>query len=374
MTINDIADKPPGTGANPATGEAPAPSSPRRGGGDIGSHAAGAQGDPLRVPGRHRVTAAAIAANRANARKSTGPRTAAGKQQVSRNRTRLQQSAARLQGLTEARLLGQQPGAAEDLYRELTRPYEPVPAMLAMHFHDLARLRLELEAWERIRDSQLEERWRQGGIERRRRCHDLLVDLPGTAEEIFDQGVNRFPDSPAKARKQVECYNLLKDHIEGGDYDIAHLLRTLYGKDLKANTDRGETIVMRCERLMKPETGPPLTEPLIQELIRLLNDEEEAAVALFSLYVDKTAMPESECRSRLGTTREDRSMSLQGERLRSAIDRKHWVINSLLQTLRLTGTRENTGRKRPRRQKSRPLPPKNLHVSKPTSASKSTKR
>jgi hypothetical protein len=58
------------------------------------------------------------------------------------------------------------------------------------------------------------------------------------------------------------------------------------------------------------------------------------------------------------TRRKDRAMSLQGERLRNAIDRKHWVINSLLQTLHLTRIRGNTGRKRSRRRKTRPLPPK----------------
>ena len=206
-----------------------------------------------------------------------------------------------------------------------------------------------------------------------RRCHDLLEDLPGTAEQLFEKGLSRFDDSPAKARKQVECYNLLKDHIERGDYDIAHLLRTLYGKDLKANSDRGETIVMRCERLMKPETGPPLDEQQIKDLIRLLKEEEESAVALFSLYVDKATMPESECRSRLGSTPEDRAMSLQGERLRHAVDRKQWVITGLLQALHLTRTRENTGRKGSRRRKNRPSPPSNFGGSKPTGPSESTK-
>lgn len=373
MTASDTANEQQSTRGDQTTGKSAAQPAPTPRADDMAPGGVAAPADPPRVPGPHRVTAAKIAANRANALKSTGPRTEAGRRRVGRKRVRLQQSAARLMGLTEARLLGQQPGTAEDLYRELTRPYQPLPPMLAMHFHDLARLHLELEAWERIRDSQLEERWRQGDIERRRRCHELLADLPGTAEEIFDTGVNRFPDSSAKARKQVECYNLLKDHIERGDYEIEHLLRTLYGKDLKANAHRGETIVMRCERLMKPETGPPLTGQQIQELIRLLKDEEEAAVALFSLYVDRATMPESECRSRLGTTREDRSMSLQGERLRQAIDRKHWVINSLLQTLHLAGTGENTGRKRPRRRKTRPSPPSNLQANKPTSSSESTK-
>ncbi len=58
--------------------------------------------------------------------------------------------------------------SGEELYRELISPYQrpgqPAPPMLATHFHDLARLRLELEAWEHIRDAQIEERWRQSAI------------------------------------------------------------------------------------------------------------------------------------------------------------------------------------------------------------------
>lgn len=116
-------------------------------------------------------TAARTSANRTNAKKFTGPRTVAGKRRAARNLP--DPRASRLMGLVEARVLNQKPGAAEKLYREITRVYEPVPPLLAMHFHDLARLHLELEAWERIRDAQIEERWRQSDIQLRRNLHNL---------------------------------------------------------------------------------------------------------------------------------------------------------------------------------------------------------
>jgi len=43
---------------------------------------------------------------------------------------------------------------------------------------------------------------------------------------------------------------------------------------------------------------------------------------------------ESRCRARLDTGREDRSMTLQDERLRSAIDRKQRVILAVIRALR----------------------------------------
>jgi len=50
-----------------------------------------------------------------------------------------------------------------------------------------------------------------------------------------------------------------------------------------------------------------------------------------TLYLDRSALPEAACVARLKVTREDRAMSLDGERLRQAIDRKPRVIVGLLQ-------------------------------------------
>lgn len=96
-----------------------------------------------------------MAANRANARKSTGPRTERGKGIVSLNALK---PSPRLLGLVEWKTLGQQPGSAERLYEELMAAYRPVTPMLALHFQDFARLHMELETSERIRDARIEHR------------------------------------------------------------------------------------------------------------------------------------------------------------------------------------------------------------------------
>ena len=96
---------------------------------------------PLRR--RPRSTPAALAARRANSKKSTGAHTPAGKQRTLNN---LKRHFGRLVGVPEALALDQEPGAAIHLYHELIAPYEPAPALLAMHFRDLARLQLELQA------------------------------------------------------------------------------------------------------------------------------------------------------------------------------------------------------------------------------------
>jgi len=96
--------------------------------------------------------------------------------------------------------------------------------MLAMHFQDLARLRLELEAWERIRDAQIEERWRQGQIELRKRIHKLQLDLPTKVAEVFEKGLAPLPESPARTKQQAQYLHILLDHLERRDFDIEPIM------------------------------------------------------------------------------------------------------------------------------------------------------
>ena len=135
-----------------------------------------------------------IAANQANGRKSRGPVTPEGKKRVGQNARKFP---VRLLGLAEAKVLNQEPGAAERLYRELIAPYEPAPPLLAMHFQDMARQRLELEAWERIRDAWLEDRWQQNDIERRSRFYQMEQELPLTMKELSEGGLQQQDPSPA---------------------------------------------------------------------------------------------------------------------------------------------------------------------------------
>ena len=63
------------------------------------------------------------------------------------------------------------------------------------------------------------------------------------------------------------------------------------------------------------ETARALTFPQdkLQKAIREIN-------CSCTLYLDQATMPEAACVARLKLTREDRAMSLHGERLRQAID------------------------------------------------------
>ena len=181
MSINDV----PTTGNLPPT----TPSQDARGGG--GNGAPTTTQHPA-IPTRRR------AASQANGRKSRGPVTLEGKQRSSQN---ARKPLDRLLGLTEARTLHHEPGAALKLYRELIAPYEPAPALLARHFQDLARLYLELEACESIRDALLDHRAQQNTIEVPSRYHEMDAELDVAPKEVFERGLQDLPDSPAKLKK-----------------------------------------------------------------------------------------------------------------------------------------------------------------------------
>ena len=294
-----------------------------------------------------KISARKLAANRANAQKSTGPRTERGKKRARLNGFARQKSV-RLLGLAEARTLRQEPGAAERLYEELIAPYQPAPAVLAMHFQDLARLHLELEAWERIRDAQLEHRWQQNDVERRKRYQEMQSDLPGTAQDLAERGLCRMEATPARFKRQADCLAMLKWHLEKRDFDIEHILHVLWGKNLESDHDRAQTICFRCRKLMPSQdkdTGgkdpgarasrPPVTKKQLKPLIDLIDEEYRDTMSLYLLKLDEKTMTRFACLAGLGPTRDDHWMHLQGERLRRAIDRKQWVINGLLQTLHL---------------------------------------
>jgi len=282
-------------------------------------------------------TTTRVAANRLNALKSTGPRTAAGKRRSRMNA--LRNYSGRLTGAAQTVSLRLEPGGAERLYEQLVRPYQrpdrPVPAMLAMHFHDLARLRLELETWERIRDAEMEEQWRQGKIERRRRLHELTKDLAITDEQAVAKGVQGLPESAARAKKMAQYLAMIQACLAEQNFDVGPILTALYGKEHNPDSDEGMIICMQCDRLSKSKQGNGLTEDEFKQLLRLVAAEARDALAAYTLYLDEATMPEAACVARLKLTREDRAMSLHGERLRQAIDRKQRVIISLLRALGL---------------------------------------
>lgn len=270
------------------------------------------------------------AASQANGRKSQGPVTVAGKARSSQN---ARKPGERLLGLTEARTLHHQPGAALRLYRKLIAPYQPAPALLAQHFQDLARLYLELEAWECIRDAVVDHRAQQNTIEVRSSYREMDSELDVAPKEVFERGLYDLPDSPAKLKAQMECLTMLKNHLAQGQFEnIGPALRKLYGRELNPKSEEAKLVCIDCQRLMDSQDSEPLNDQEFHDLLFVLEQEEQRAMDGYELELDKRTVTGAACVSRLAPRHQDQWMYLQGQRLRQAIDRKQWVITGLRQT------------------------------------------
>jgi hypothetical protein len=271
------------------------------------------------------------AANRANAQKSTGPRTERGLEQVVKN---LSEPGPRLLGLAEARILKLEPGAAEQLYRKLIAPYDPAPPLLVLHFQDLARLQLELQALERIRDAQLEDRAQQTAIKVRRLYREMDRELGVPPKDVFEKGLYSIADSPAKFRMQCDALAVLKTQLQRRDFEaMGPALRQLYSNALNPGYERAQLICIDCQQLMNPD-GEPFSDEDLKLLLRLVDREIEDAMDGYALELDERTKTLEARLAELAPTRQDVWFSLEIDRLRRAVDRKQWVITGLLQTLK----------------------------------------
>jgi hypothetical protein len=294
-----------------------------------------------------------VAANRANAQLSTGPRTEQGLNRVARNLP-ASLSAARLLGLAEARTLKQEPGVAESLYRELIAPYEPVSGLLAMHFQDMARLQLELQGLERIRDAQLEDRAQQNSLKRRRLYLEMDRELNVAPKEVFEKGLCNLEDSPAKLKMQVDALTVLKAQLQRRDFQaIGPALRQLYSNALAPRHERGQLICIDCQRLMEP-TSEPFSDEDLKLLLLLVDREIEDATEAWKLELDEKTKTFEARLAALAPTREDHWLNVQIERLRRAVDRKQWVITGLLQASKPPEKREGEEGNTPAQAEKRP--------------------
>jgi hypothetical protein len=273
-----------------------------------------------------------LAANRGNALKSTGPRTGEGKQRVTQN---LFGGSTRLLGMAETRALNLEPDAAGKLFRDLIAPFEPAPVLLVLHFQDYARLQLELQAWERIRDAMVEDRAQQNRLEIRRRFQEMDQELKATAGKVIGEGLCRQPDSPGKFRKQIQCLDVLKSQLARRDFEaLSRPLAELYGKGYNPDYERGQLICADCGRLMN-EKDAPLTDGEMETLLTLVGAELGDAENGYELQLDERTLTASGAMARLAPGLTEGPFLRYGEQLRRAIDRNKRLTPTLLKMLGL---------------------------------------
>lgn len=257
----------------------------------------------------------------------------------------------RLPGGPEAINLKPEPGAAIHLYKELIAPYEPAPpALLSMHFRDLARLQLELEAWEGIRDAEMEHLAQQNELEMRRRHREVDRELEPVATDVFETSLCRVPDSLARVKDQRECLLALKLYLRQREFAaLEPILRRLYGKGLHPDHERGQIICIQCRTCMKAEDPYCLSDEQLNQLIGLVEAEERDTLEAQEIALSEKQVSITAAKARLALTRDDHWMNRQRDRLRQAIDRKMRFTPALLQVLGLAQSARLKRRRSPRK-------------------------
>ena len=186
-----------------------------------------------------------------NARRSTGPRTPAGKQRASLNALKHGLYARSL--AASLRVLGEDRRDLLRLLAELLDAHQPADAAERLLVEDLTALRAQRLRMERalagVQGSNLERLEAQ----RRRRSQELQNESADVGREaVRERGLLRAPDSPAKFSELLAVLDAMRAQVESGDFrtDWGPFLETLYGKD---PTLRGVRISSLYEALADPE-------------------------------------------------------------------------------------------------------------------------
>ncbi|MGH9433647.1 MAG: hypothetical protein ACRD3T_19125 [Terriglobia bacterium] len=267
-----------------------------------------------------------IAANRRNARKSSGPRTAAGKVRASRNRLKHGRYAGKdspsLRTIYASIVeLGEDPEEFTRLHQDLLDSYRPATRAAALLVDDLAARRWERQRLERGQAALLARRVQQLEIARQRRSLEISQKI--TAElhpAALSVGVIWEEDSAAKFQRLLEWLDRLKDCAEAGVWKGAEtFIGWVYGA---APTLRGALIKGLFAGLAAtPETAAnPADQSLLRrELLAEISNVTQQYQLYLRQHVDVTPTMRAEC---LVPTADQRWLTRELNRLDRQIERK----------------------------------------------------
>ncbi|HUU14431.1 MAG TPA: hypothetical protein VM182_12100 [Terriglobia bacterium] len=232
------------------------------------------------------LDSAALAANRRNAAKSTGPRTAVGKARARHNALQHGRHAASDVSRETMLALGEDPREFENLYQSLLCAYEPADPLWAKQVEDLAKLYWRRGRLERARDGLLRREMETVDADQERRRLELDRDFLTTEEErrADEEGLCQLKDSPAKFRRILICLKEILEAVEARDFTESSMptFRTLYGKYPSWSA-------ARIRRLMRwfvspPSEGAPPDEETYQLLLGLVREEIQLVEREYELY------------------------------------------------------------------------------------------
>lgn len=279
------------------------------------------------APPRLPLSARKLAANRRNARKSTGPRTFIGKLNASRNNLQHGRRSGKSKTslwvfYASMRELGEDPDEFSRLRQDLIESFEPQTAAEEMLVDDLAARRWERMRLERGQAALLARRIQQLEIARQRKSLEISQKISAQLPTaILKMGLIWDEDSPEKFQRLLEWLGQLKDLVEASVFDGAELfIGWIYGPNPSM---RGALIKSLFMKLAEATPKAPAEPADVSLLRRELMAEISSVTQQYQLYlrqhVEITPTMRAEC---LVPTTNERWLSRELNRLDRQIERK----------------------------------------------------
>lgn len=268
---------------------------------------------------RRKLTKARMEANRRNARKSTGPRTPAGKRRAALNSLQHGRYASpsvrpMLDTMTA---LGEEPHHFRELLEDVLESYPPQNPLQVRIAEEIAGLLWQLERNHQAQEGKLLRTMEKLEMDRHLRLKQITTRTSYDAlqAEVLETGLRRAPNSPAKFSELNACLERLSHRVEQGNFDDETELQALYGK---SPTFLGAGIVNAFRALAKTPEGAELDPALYAGLRMMLAEEvrnvNEEYQFYFREYIDISRAMRQECRA---PTQDPEYLRLKREEVRS---------------------------------------------------------
>ena len=196
------------------------------------------------------VTEKQVAANKGNAKKSTGPTTERGKQVSSQNGFKHGLYAQMQFDVMDA--LREDPAERRRRIDDLIKGYQPEPGGQQMVVEEIATLHWRRGQLERSQNAQMGERVHDLETKRERLHLQINSDVADVSQaEVLEKGLRNIKDCPAKFEMLLDKFNALIQQVEDCNYsDAVPYLTAIYAKEASL---RGATIFNRFLGLMRLE-------------------------------------------------------------------------------------------------------------------------
>lgn len=272
------------------------------------------------------ISSSQLQANRKNAKKSTGPRSAAGKRRVSMNSFKHGRNAhPSLRPSLEAMgALGEDPRRYRELLTDVLESYPAENALQARICEEIAVLRWELERNHQAQEGKRVRNWQKVVEDRHTRMRQIQAGTSYDAlqAEVLEHGLRGAPNCPTKFAELTACLERLAKRVGEGDFRTETELKAIYGK---APTYLGAGIINAFRALAKAPQGSGSQPSLVNSLEGMIQQELAKAGEEYWFYyreqIEITPAMRQECRA----PAEDRAFLLlrrDEERLHRLLERK----------------------------------------------------